>query len=194
MQAPRWAFFPGRAPRCAPGRTVRTAAWWGAVGALVLAAGCEPTQPKPVAQYATPALPTVAMQAAVPPPATLAGLRPLVGSYPGERTDYLRQGALAQRLQRLLGEDYVPLLSNLGVSSPLVQDGEVFYITGNKPHEGGEEQAAVVVDPGQNALRVWLVHAGQERDWRDPPGVQVAWPGDVQLLQSNWRAQRPRRS
>ncbi len=149
-------------------------------------AGCEPTQPKPVAQDAAPALPTAAQRGtAVAPPATLAGLRPLVGSYPGERADYLRQGALAERLQRLLGDDYAVLLTNLGTSGPLVQEGDLLYITGNKPHEGGDEQAAVVVDPAQNALRVWLVHAGQERDWRDPASITLNWPRDVRTMRSN---------
>lgn len=149
-------------------------------------AGCEPTQPKPVAQDAAPALPTAAQRgAAVAPPATLAGLRPLVGSYPGERADYLRQGVLAERLQRLLGDDYAVLLTNLGTSGPLVQEGDLLYITGNKPHEGGDEQAAVVVDPAQNALRVWLVHAGQERDWRDPASITLNWPRDVRTMRSN---------
>ena len=149
-------------------------------------AGCEPTQPKPVAQDAAPAMPTAAQRgAAVAPPSTLAGLRPLVGSYPGERADYLRQGALAERLQRLLGDDYAVLLTNLGTSGPLVQEGDLIYITGNKPHEGGDEQAAVVVDPAQNALRVWLVHAGQERDWRDPTSITLDWPRDVRTMRSN---------
>ncbi|MBP7353026.1 hypothetical protein [Comamonas sp. UBA7528] len=148
--------------------------------------GCEPTQPKPVAQDAAPALPTAAQRGtAVAPPATLAGLRPLVGSYPGERAEYLRQGALAERLQRLMGDDYGVLLTNLGTSGPLVQEGDLLYITGNKPHEGGDEQAAVVVDPAQNALRVWLVHAGQERDWRDPASITLDWPRDVRTMRSN---------
>ena len=166
-------------------QTARLAALLGVVAVWALT-GCEPTQPKPVAQYATPALPTAALQGTpVASPATLAGLRRLVGSYPGERTDYLRQGALAQRLQRLLGDDYLVLLTNLGTSGPLVQDGELLYITGNKPHEGGDEQAAVVVDPAQNALRVWLVHAGQERDWHDPASITLDWPRDVRTLQNN---------
>lgn len=162
--------------------------------ASVMLLGCEPTPPKPVAQYATPAMPTAALRAApVASPASLAGLRPLVGSYPGERTDYLRQGALAQRLQRLLGADYPVLLTNLGISGPLVQDGSLLYITGNKPHDGGDEQAAVVVDTAQNALRVWLVHAGKARELQDPASLEVAWPADVLTMQANLRAlQMPR--
>lgn len=167
-------------PRCH--RTRPQAALAAVLLGLALA-GCEPTQPKPVAQNAAPAMPTAGQQAASV--ATLAGLRPLVGSYPGERADYLRQGALAQRLQRLLGDDYAVLLTNLGTSGPLVQEGDLLYITGNKPHEGGDEQAAVVVDPAQNALRVWLVHAGQERDWRDPASITLDWPRDVRTMRSN---------
>lgn len=166
-------------PRC--DRTRSQAALAAVLLGLALA-GCEPTQPKPVAQNAAPALSTAASAAS---PATLAGLRPLVGSYPGERADYLRQGALAERLQRLLGDDYGVLLTNLGTSGPLVQEGDLLYITGNKPHEGGDEQAAVVVDPARNALRVWLVHAGQERDWRDPASITLDWPRDVRTMRSN---------
>lgn len=168
--------------------------WAGALLFGLALAGCEPTPPKPVAaQRAAPAWPTAAAAAtAVPSPATLAGLRPLVGSYPGERTDYLREGALAVRLQRLMGGDYAVLLANLGTSGPLVQDGSVLYITGNKPHEGGDEQAAVVVDTAQNALRVWLVHGGREQELRDPPALQVDWPADVLTLQANRRALQPR--
>jgi len=84
-----------------------------------------------------------------------------------------------------MGDDYGVLLTNLGTSGPLVQEGDLLYITGNKPHEGGDEQAAVVVDPAQNALRVWLVHAGQERDWRDPASITLDWPRDVRTMRSN---------
>ena len=48
---------------------------------LAALAGCEPTQPKPVAQDAAPALPTAAQRgAAVAPPATLPEGAPPVGN------------------------------------------------------------------------------------------------------------------
>lgn len=178
--------------RCLPAFSGAT--WAAVLLTSALLVGCEPTRPKPVAQYATPAMPTAALRSApLSSPATLAALQPLVGSYPGERTDYLRQGALAQRLERLLGADYAVLLANLGTSGPLVQDGGLLYISGNKPHDGGDEQAAVVVDAAQNAVRVWLVHAGQVREAHDPASLQVDWPADVLALQANLRAlQTPR--
>lgn len=158
---------------------------WTAVLACSLLAACEPTPPKPKAAQMEMPVRASAVGSAVAAPATLGGLRALVGSYPGERTDYLRQGALAQRLERLLGPDYAVLLRNLGTSGPLVQEGDLLYITGNQPHEGVDEQAAVVVDPAQNALRVWLVHAGAEQDRLDPANASVAWPRDVLTMQRN---------
>lgn len=167
-------------------RSSPSTAWLAAAMVLLSAvlSGCEPSPPKPKA--AMTAFPTGAVTTApAAAPATLASLRALVGSYPGERTDYLRQGALAQRLQALLGEDYPVLLANLGTSGPLVQDGALLYISGNRPHEGGDEQAAVVVDPARNALRVWLVHSGSAQEWSDPLSVRLDWPRDVQIQQSN---------
>lgn len=165
--------------------------------ALVLAGGllaaCDkaPAPATPVAAPEVPAATSEAAPAAAPAPSSLEGLRAQVGHYRSDGVDFLRQGPLAERLQALLGADYEVVLTNLDTSGPLEQEGELLYISGNKPHEGGEEQAAVVIDLAQNALRVWLLHAGQMQDKQDPAAT-VAWPSSVQAQLDNHKDMQPK--
>jgi pyruvate/2-oxoglutarate dehydrogenase complex dihydrolipoamide acyltransferase (E2) component len=170
---------------------VKRGTWAAMVLAGGLLAACDKAQPPaPAASAAVAdAAPAPAAEPAAPAAATAASLESLraqIGKYPSDAgADYLRQGPLAERLKTLLGADYEVLLTNLGTSGPLEQQGDLLFVTGNKPHEGGDEQAAVVVDLAHNAIRVWLAHAGQEQDKSDPATATVAWPSDVQAIQSN---------
>ena len=172
-----------------------------AVAAALLLAACEPKPPEPKAALA--ALPVAdAVTAAVilrdapvpvpPVPAlaeapaeSLASLRDSVGKYPYDETNYLEQGVLAARLRALLGERYPLLLANMRTVSPLAEADGLWFITGNRPHEGGAEAAAVVIDPRQNALRVWLLSAGQSHEFVDPPMASIPWPKDVRTMLQN---------
>jgi hypothetical protein len=135
---------------------------------------------------------------AAPAPATVpatagAPLEPLssladsVGKYLYDGDNYLEQGVLAARLRALLGERYPVLLANMRTVAPLTAAGGLWFITGNRPHEGGVEAGAVVIDPRANALRVWLLNAGQAEEFIDPPAAVVPWPKDVQTLIENQR-------
>lgn len=126
-------------------------------------------------------------QAAPPaaPAAHLASLQPYVGRYPGDGYNYLREGPLAQRLEQLLGVQYATLLDNLQVSSPLKAEGGQWFITGNRQHQGGMEQAALVVDPRRDALRVWLRTDGEDMEFDSPRGARLPWPEEVRLMQRN---------
>lgn len=177
-----------------------------AVAAALLLAACEPKPPAPKAALAT-ALPVAeavtAVTAAVimqdepvpipPVPALsaasaqepLASLQEFVGKYPYDDVNYLEQGVLAARLRALLGDRYPVLLANMRTVSPLTEADGLWFITGNRPHEGGAEVAAVVIDPRQNALRVWLLSAGKSAEYVDPPLARIPWPKDVQTLLSN---------
>lgn len=123
-------------------------------------------------------------------PDGLASLQQYVGTYPGDGpASFLEQGVLAERLKPLLGADYADFLLNMRTVGPLTQDGTVWFITGNRPHEGGMEEAAVVIDAPQNAIRVWMLHDGKVKEWMTPVGAQVPWPKDVQTMVDNQKSQ-----
>ena len=116
----------------------------------------------------------------------LSSLREYVGQYPSDsNVSFLEQGVLADRLKQMLGKDYPVLLSNLRTVSPLSADAGRWFITGNRPHEGGTEAAAVVVDAAQNAVRVWMLHEGKVTEYQHPSEAQVPWPVDVQTMVDN---------
>lgn len=138
---------------------------------------------------ATPAADAPASAGA--PLESLATLADSVGQYPYDGDNYLEQGVLAARLRALLGAEYPVLLANMRTVSPLAAADGLWFITGNRPHEGGVEAAAVVIDPRQNALRVWLLNAGQSQEFIDPPSAQIPWPRDVQTLIKNQRRAVP---
>lgn len=154
--------------------------------AAALLAGCGGTAPvvvAPGAEANRPAAPAASSPAAT----SWAGLQAQVGRYPTEGNDYLRTGPLAQRLRGLLGPvNYPVLLDNLGVSGPLRQEGGMLYITGNRPHEGGTEAAAVVIHPAHDAVRVWLLTGGEEWEVQDQ-GTPKTLPADVAAVMDNAR-------
>ena len=119
----------------------------------------------------------------------LASLQQYVGTYPSDNTtSFLEQGVLADRLKQLLGADYANFLLNMRTVGPLTQVGTQWFITGNRPHEGGMEEAALVIDAPQNAIRVWMLHDGKVKEWIDPAGAQVPWPQDVQTMIDNQKS------
>ena len=136
--------------------------------------------PLPVhAQAARPAAPGVSTAQPANP---WGHLQTQVGNYPFDGADFLRSGPLAERLLGLLGRaNYNLLLDNLRVSGPLRQDGDMLYITGNRPHEGTHEAAAVVIHAQADAVRVWLLTGGEEWDVQDQ-GSPKALPADVARL------------
>jgi len=119
----------------------------------------------------------------------LGELKQYVGTYPSDSNmSFLEQGVLAERLKRMLGKDYSTLLNNLRTVSPLTEDAGRWFITGNRPHEGGKEMAAVVVDAAKNAVRVWMLHEGKVREYVDPSTANIPWPREVQTMLDNHKA------
>ncbi|MDP3228228.1 MAG: hypothetical protein Q8N13_09665 [Acidovorax sp.] len=160
-----------------------------AVPLAVLLPGCGGTAPtEPAARtisgsWVSPAAPGTAAKAANP----WADLQTQVGRRPADGGDYLRTGPLADRLCGLLGPtNYPVLLENMGVTSPLRQDGALLYITGIRPHLGGTEAAAVVIHPAADAVRVWLLTGGEEWEVQDV-GTPKALPADVATMMENAR-------
>ncbi|WP_051303647.1 hypothetical protein [Comamonas composti] len=117
--------------------------------------------------------------------AQLASLEQYLGKYPNMGVNFLEEGVLADRLKALMGADYETLVRNMGTVGPLTQDGKVWSLVGLRPHDGGSEAAAVVIDPERNGLRVWLLTAGTQTDYSDVQAPDIAWPQDVQAGISN---------
>lgn len=169
------------------------------LSACVLAlAACDSRQAQPVAEAvdAAPAAPAHAQpdpaieQVRIPYVAPSAepgldSLGGLVGTYRHDGVDFLQQGVLATRLKSLLGGRYGVLLDNLGTSGPLQKEGELLSMSGNRPHQGGEEMAAIVIDPARNGLRVWLLSQGHQTVFTDVEGDDIAWPPEVQVTLDN---------
>jgi hypothetical protein len=148
------------------------------------------------AQAATvaPAVPATPIQQTRLPSTAKAGepgldsLAEYVGKYPYDGINYLEQGVLADRLKALLGASYPTLLSNMRTVGPLTREGDVWSIVGLRPHQGGEEMGAIVIDPARNALRVWLLSNGRQSDFSDAAGADIAWPEQVGKTLANIEA------
>ncbi len=178
------------------------------LGAAMLAlTACDPRSPSvPAPKAASAAAPGTAQAAIVEPasadalrqtrlPSTakagepgLDSLAEYVGKYPYDGINYLEQGVLADRLKALLGNRYPTLLSNMRTVGPLTREGEVWSIVGLRPHQGGEEMGAVVIDPARNALRVWLLNDGRQDDVTDVSGPDIPWPEQVRKTLANIEA------
>ncbi len=110
-------------------------------------------------------------------------LQTQVGQYPPQ-APYLQQGMLAAKMQHLLGDHVPAFLANLEVAAPLQQEGHVYYITGNRPHDGGHNAAAIALDAQSQTMRIWWLQNGQPRVVQDP-GAAFAWPKDVNQMINN---------
>ncbi|MEX8193186.1 hypothetical protein [Comamonas guangdongensis] len=116
---------------------------------------------------------------------SLDSLKPLEGKYRWDGVDYLQQGVLAGRLKALVGVQYDTLLKNLQTLGPLEPAAGLLYVMGNRQHQGGEEMAAVVIDPVRNGLRVWLLSEGKQTVFTDVDGAEIPWPSDVETMFRN---------
>ena len=118
----------------------------------------------------------------------LDSLKPLQGKYRWDGVDYVKDGVLAQRLKTLMGPQYDTLLKNLQALGPLEPSAGLLYVMGNRQHQGGEEMAAVVIDPVRNGLRVWLLSEGRQTVYTDVDGPEIGWTPDVLKTMGNVQA------
>ena len=122
---------------------------------------------------------------------SLDSLKPLQGKYRWDGVDYVKDGVLAQRLKTLMGgSQYETLLKNLQALGPLEPSAGLLYVMGNRQHQGGEEMAAVVIDPVRNGLRVWLLSEGRQTVFTDVDGADIPWPSAVENMLRNIVASR----
>lgn len=117
--------------------------------------------------------------------ARLDSLSSQVGKYRHEGTDYLKTGPLAAHLKPLLGEQYETLLKNMDTVGPLKLEGKLLSLAGNRPHQGGEEMAAIVIDPARNGIRVWLLTQGRHTVYTDVEGPDIEWTPEIKTVIGN---------
>ena len=91
---------------------------------------------------------------------------------------------LGPRLSALLGAKEKAFVEHLRVRSPLMWDGRVFYVTGNKPHQGGIDMAAFVADPATDTINVILITAGVREEFKEA-GRDVNLPAEVAATVAN---------
>lgn len=151
-----------------------------------------PETPSPAAEPAAQATPPVAANDVdVVDSAGTAGratpdwdnLGELVGKYQRD-LDLRAQTPLLAALRELLGDKVVALRRNLQVAGPLSEEAGVYYMTGNAPHEGGAEQAWIMVEPATHAIEVGLREGSVLEVYRTP-GSSIARPADVRTMIAN---------
>jgi len=130
-------------------------------------------------------------EAAVPVPGTPAewtNLPGLVGKYPGsyaaDNIDLFDKGAIAAALNALLGAKMEVLKTNLSTVGPLRRQGNLYYIIGNAPHRGGEDQAYVLIDPTKRAMQVGLWEKGR-LTVHAPASGRLPVPPDIATMLDN---------
>lgn len=83
------------------------------------------------------------------------------GSYSRDNIDLFGKGAVAAALRAALGTKMAVLEENLSTVGPLQREGGLYYVIGNAPHRGGEEQAYVIIDPARRKVQVGLWEQGR---------------------------------
>ena len=110
--------------------------------------------------------PTVAEAVPVPgTPLEWTNLPGMVGRYPGSfaenNIDLFDKGAVAASLRMAVGEKMAVLENNLSTVTPLQRQDNLYYIMGNAPNRGGEDQAYVLIDATKRAVQVGLWEQGK---------------------------------
>lgn len=145
------------------------------------AAAPQPTTPPAVEAPAVPD--TATTPTAMPITGEWAALQTFVNKSPSQ-SNLFTDSPIAADLRTLLGDKHAAFLTNMQVESPLQQDGDVLFASGNKQHAGGSDQAYLLVHPQTKALEVGLWEAGKLTTYKTD-GSNIRKPQDVQTMISN---------
>ncbi|MET4683939.1 hypothetical protein [Brevundimonas faecalis] len=151
-----------------------------ALSTLVAACNQPAETPAPTKTETTPAA-----SAAPSPAATTdwSSLDALVGKYPND-SKLIEDSAVTAELKTLLGDRFETFRTNIQTQSPLQRDGQVLYVSGNKPHQGGSDAAYLLIDPTKKALEVGLWEGGKLTTYKTA-GADLAKPADIRTLIDN---------
>ena len=115
--------------------------------------------------------------------APLDELNRFIGTWPNA-VELFKDPAIKKRLEELLGGEMQTFLDNTKVQGPLMKDVGVFYVTGNKTHEGGSDNAVFLADPAADTIEVILVTHGTRQDFKEG-GRDVTLPAEVVTFLGN---------
>ena len=122
-------------------------------------------------------------------PADWNNLASLVGKYPGEYSkdniDIFEKGAVAAALKILLGPKMAAFQTNLSAASPLQRAGRYFYLSGNAPHQGGIEQAYLMIDPARREVQVGLWERGKLTVYPPASGTRLPVAPEIKKMLDN---------
>ncbi len=107
-------------------------------------------------------------------------LAALAGKYDGD-FDAFNAGPIASALRALMGNKMAVLKANMAVAGPLKRQGALYYLSGNAPHQGGEDQAYILMDAGRKAVQVGLWERGKLTTYGARAG-QIALPADIKRM------------
>jgi uncharacterized membrane protein len=85
------------------------------------------------------------------------------------------------RLASLLGPGLPAFEAGMQVTGPLMRDGGVLYVLGNKRGEGGRDVAIFLAEPGTDTIEVVLVEKGRRADFKEG-GREVPLPAEAQTM------------
>lgn len=142
--------------------------------------------PALIAPQAIPAAAAQTQEAGTPLEWT--NLSAMVGRYPGnyskEAIDLFDKGSIAAALRTMLGAKADVLETNLSVTGPLERHGNIYYISGNAPHKGGEEQAYVLIDAVKRVIQVGIWEKGKLTVYA-PAGGRLPEPPEIRTVLAN---------
>ena len=95
--------------------------------------------------------------------------------------DLLTSGPIADAIRSRLGRKMDLLASNLSAISSLQRQGSLYWVTGNAPHQGGVEQAYVLLDANRRAVQIGLWEKGKLTVYA-PQGGRLPVPQDIARL------------
>jgi hypothetical protein len=122
-------------------------------------------------------------------PAEWNNLASLVGKFPGSNAtgaiDLFDKGAVAAALRARMGPKMAALQTNLSVTAPLQRSGNVFWLSGNAPQQGGVEQAYVMIDPARRDVQVGLWERGKLTVYPPLRGPRMPLPSELRTMLDN---------
>lgn len=98
--------------------------------------------------------------------------------------DVLGTGAVGAAIRAQMGGKFDALVNNLNVSGALQRQGSAYFLSGNAPRRGGEEQAYVVLDPARRLVQVGLWERGKLTVYAPRTG-RLPLPTEIATLVNN---------